>query len=48
MIVKENSRHVNTGERYEQGCLVKSLAGHDKDELFVILREEGEYLYLAI
>ena len=32
---------------YEQGGLVKSLSGHDKNEIFVILREDGEYLYLA-
>lgn len=29
------------------GCLGKSLAGHDKDEIFVIMQDEGEYLYLA-
>ncbi|MEY8337871.1 hypothetical protein AALB16_07520 [Lachnospiraceae bacterium 62-35] len=33
--------------QYVQGCLAKSLAGHDKDHIFVILREEGEYVYLA-
>ena len=29
------------------GSLVKSLAGHDKDEVFFILKEEGEYVYLV-
>lgn len=29
------------------GTIVKSLAGHDKDEVFFILREEGEYIYLV-
>ena len=27
------------------GTIVKSLAGHDKEEVFFILREEGEYVY---
>lgn len=29
------------------GSLVKSLAGHDKDEVFFILKEEVEYVYLV-
>lgn len=29
------------------GNLVKSLAGHDKDELYVILKEERAYLLLS-
>ena len=29
------------------GTIVKSLSGHDKDEVFFILREEGEYVYLV-
>ena len=29
------------------GTIVKSLAGHDKEEVFFILREEGEYVYLV-
>lgn len=29
------------------GALVKTLAGHDKDNFFFILREEGEYVYLV-
>jgi ribosomal protein L14E/L6E/L27E len=28
------------------GSLAKSKAGHDKDHVYVILREEGEYVYL--
>ncbi len=29
------------------GAMAKSLAGHDKDEIFVIIREAGEYIFLA-
>lgn len=29
------------------GALVKSLAGHDKNSFFFILKEEGEYVYLV-
>ena len=29
------------------GSLVKSMAGHDKDEVFFILKEEVEYVYLV-
>lgn len=32
---------------YKPGCLVKSLAGHDKERYFIILEQEGEYLTLA-
>lgn len=32
---------------YQPGCIVKSLAGHDKDQYFIILIEEGEYVILA-
>lgn len=32
---------------YELGGLVKSLAGHDKNNLYIILKEQGEYLFLA-
>ncbi|BCN32741.1 KOW domain-containing RNA-binding protein [Anaeromicropila herbilytica] len=32
---------------YEPGMLVKSKAGHDKDELFVIINIEEEYVYLV-
>ncbi|MCM1268720.1 MAG: KOW domain-containing RNA-binding protein [Bacteroidales bacterium] len=29
------------------GLLATSKAGHDKDSVYVILREEGEYAYIA-
>lgn len=29
------------------GALARSLAGHDKDEIFVIIRDDGEYSFLA-
>ena len=29
------------------GCLVRSLAGHDKGSLFIIIKEDAEYVYLA-
>lgn len=29
------------------GAMAKSLAGHDKDEIYVIIREAGEYSYLV-
>lgn len=32
---------------YEAGCLVRSLAGHDKGSIFIILKEDAEYVYLA-
>ena len=32
---------------YKAGCLVRSLAGHDKGSLFIIIREDAEYVYLA-
>lgn len=32
---------------YQAGCLVRSLAGHDKGGLFLIIKEEAEYVYLA-
>ena len=32
---------------YQTGQIVKSRAGHDKDELFVILAVEDEYVYLT-
>jgi len=34
-------------ERYREGYFVKSLAGHDKDKIYVIIREEKEYVYVA-
>ncbi len=27
--------------------LVKSLAGHDKEELYIIISDQGEYVYLS-
>lgn len=32
---------------YQAGCLVRSLAGHDKGEIFLIIKEEAEYVSLA-
>lgn len=32
---------------YKTGCLVRSLAGHDKGSLFIIIKEDAEYVYLA-
>lgn len=32
---------------YGTGCLVRSLAGHDKGSLFIIIKEDAEYVYLA-
>jgi ribosomal protein L14E/L6E/L27E len=32
---------------YEFGSIVNSLAGHDKDEFFVIIKSESEYVYLV-
>lgn len=32
---------------YKPGCLARSLAGHDKDRYFIILKEDGEYVALA-
>lgn len=32
---------------YSVGNLAQSLVGHDKNEIFVIIREEGEYVYLS-
>ncbi len=29
------------------GMLVTSMAGHDKDSVYVIIREDGEYIYVA-
>ncbi|SHI49277.1 KOW domain-containing RNA-binding protein [Parasporobacterium paucivorans] len=33
--------------QYEIGTLVFSRAGHDKDNLYVIISEEPEYVFLA-
>ena len=32
---------------YEPGCPARSLAGPDKDRYFIILGEDGEYVFLA-
>ena len=32
---------------YEAGTFVRSLAGHDKDRVYIIVREESESVYLA-
>ena len=32
---------------YEIGGLARSLAGHDKDDLFIIIQESKEYVYLV-
>ena len=31
----------------EPGMLARSKAGHDKDQIFVIIKTEQEYVYLA-
>lgn len=33
--------------RTETGMLAKSLAGHDRNRLYIIIRTEGEYVWLA-
>lgn len=30
-----------------QGDFVRAAAGHDKDQLFLVLREEGDFLWLV-
>ncbi len=32
---------------YQIGNLARSKAGHDKNDIFVIIKEEGEYVYLV-
>ena len=32
---------------FEIGSLVRSLAGHDKDSFFIIIKQDAEYVYLA-
>ena len=34
-------------ELYRTGNLAKSKAGHDKDKIYVIIRETDEYVYLC-
>lgn len=33
--------------RCEAGCLARSLAGHDKDEYYIILSDEGRFVTVA-
>lgn len=32
---------------YQIGNLARSKAGHDKNDIFVIIKEDGEYVYLV-
>lgn len=32
---------------YKQGMLVKSIAGHDQNHVYVIMKEEGDFLFLS-
>lgn len=32
---------------FRQGDVVRSAAGHDRDQLFLVCREEGDFLWLA-
>ena len=32
---------------YEAGQIVKSLAGHDKDSLYMVVRVEGSFIWVA-
>ena len=32
---------------FRQGDVVRSAAGHDRGELFLVLREEGDFVWLA-
>lgn len=32
---------------YECGCPARSLAGHDKDQYYIILTDEGEYVTIS-
>lgn len=34
-------------EKWKIGTVVKSIAGHDKNNLFVIINVENEYVYLV-
>ncbi len=34
-------------ERFKAGMLAQSLAGHDKEQIYVIVREETSYIYLV-
>ena len=48
-MVSPHHRHLakkGDSMRYGIGALVKSLAGHDKDNLFIIIEESEEYVSL--
>ena len=32
---------------FERGHVVRSVAGHDRGDLFLVLREEGDFLWLV-
>lgn len=32
---------------YKQGMLVKSIAGHDQNQIYVIMKEEKDFLFLC-
>lgn len=32
---------------YKKGNLAKSIAGHDRNQVYVIVKEEDEYVYVA-
>lgn len=32
---------------YKEGNLAKSIAGHDRNQIYVIVKEEGEYVYVS-
>ena len=34
-------------DRFEVGMLARSKAGHDKGHVYVIMKEDGAYVYLA-
>ena len=34
-------------KKMEAGMFARSLAGHDAGQLYVVLREEGDFVYLA-
>ena len=34
-------------DKWKTGAIVKSIAGHDKNNLFVIINVENEYVYLV-
>ena len=46
-IHKRNSKKVFSDDRFTEGCVVRSVAGRDKDNIFFIFSLEGEYAYLT-